>query len=86
MAVNVFLTFQTTTIQVNLQKLEKWYCLIGYGIPGVPAITYLLLDVTRGTDYYGDATVRLLRYFFDNSLTRNSFGVGFRQSMILCVS
>ncbi|KAF2672643.1 hypothetical protein BT63DRAFT_132702 [Microthyrium microscopicum] len=57
MAVNVFLTFNTTRMNVDLQKLEKWYFLFCYGVPAVPALTYLGLDVTRGTDYYGNATL-----------------------------
>jgi hypothetical protein len=57
MAVNVFLTFQTTKIHVNLRKLEKWYFLLCFGLPGIPAITYLILDTTKGKDYYGDAIV-----------------------------
>ena len=59
MAVNVFLTFQTTKLHVNLRKMEKWYFLICFGIPGIPAITYLILDRVKGTDFYGDAIVSL---------------------------
>jgi hypothetical protein len=57
MAVNVFLTFQTTKMRINLQKMEKWYVLFCYGVPAVPALFYLIMDYTRKTDYYGDATI-----------------------------
>jgi hypothetical protein len=58
MAINVFLTFQTT-VRVNLRKMEKWYFLLCFGLPGIPALTYLILDTTKGTDFYGDAIVSL---------------------------
>lgn len=57
MAVNVFLTFQTTNISVDIKKLEKWYFVICFGLPAIPALTFLLLDVISKTNYYGDATV-----------------------------
>jgi hypothetical protein len=57
MAVNVFLTFHTTKVHVNMIKMEKWYFLACYGVPAVPALLYLLLDVSRGMEFYGDATV-----------------------------
>jgi hypothetical protein len=59
MAVNVFLTFQTTSIAVNIKKLEKWYFVFCFGVPAVPAFTFLLLDLVRKPKrpYYGDATV-----------------------------
>jgi slime mold cyclic AMP receptor len=58
MAINVFLTFQTT-VHVNLRKMEKWYFLLCFGLPGIPALTYLILDTTKGTDFYGNAIVSL---------------------------
>jgi hypothetical protein len=57
MAVNVFLTFHTTTMTVDLRKLEKWYFLFCFGVPAIPALTYLGLDLTRGTQFYGNATL-----------------------------
>jgi hypothetical protein len=59
MAVNVFLTFYTTQITINIRKLEKWYFLICYGIPAIPALAFLILDLS-GSQYYGDATVSFL--------------------------
>jgi hypothetical protein len=63
MAVNVFLTFQTSKIHVNLRSMEKWYFLLCFGLPGIPALTYLILDTTRGTYFYGDAIVSTPRPF-----------------------
>jgi hypothetical protein len=60
MACNVFLTFQTTKLRVNIQSLEKYYIGLCFGLPAIPALTYLFLDVTRGTDYYGNAVVSKL--------------------------
>ena len=57
MAVNVFLTFRTNKNHINMSRLEKWYFLICYGIPAVPAITYLVLDFIEDSNYYGNATV-----------------------------
>jgi hypothetical protein len=57
MAVNVFLTFNTKDGPANVRKLERWYPLLCYGIPAVPALTYLLLDLNDKTDFYGNATV-----------------------------
>jgi hypothetical protein len=60
MACNVFLTFQTTKLRVNIQSLEKYYIGLCFGLPAIPALTYLFLDVSRGTDYYGNAVVSIL--------------------------
>ena len=57
MAVNVFLTFQTTKLNVTIRKLEKFYFIFCFGIPMVPALTYLILDITRDTGFYGNAIV-----------------------------
>jgi hypothetical protein len=86
MAVNVFLTFQTTKIHVDLRKLEKWYFLLCFGIPGIPAITYLILDTTRGKDYYGDAIVRHYRRTLFLSANTLSYGVGLQHNMIVSES
>jgi hypothetical protein len=58
MAVNVFLTFHTTKIDLDIRRFEKWYFALCFGVSAVPALTYLLLDVFAGTDFYGDAVVR----------------------------
>lgn len=59
MAVNVFLTFQTAKLKVNIKALEKWYFLFCYGLPAIPALTYLILDLGWNKDFYGNATVSL---------------------------
>jgi hypothetical protein len=57
MAVNVFLTFHTTKIDLDIRRFEKWYCVLCFGVSGIPALTYLLLDTVGGRDFYGDAVV-----------------------------
>jgi hypothetical protein len=39
--------------------MEKWYFLLCFGLPGIPALAYLILDATKGTDFYGNAIVSL---------------------------
>ena len=57
MAVNVFLTFQTTRLNIGIHKLEWIYFAICFGIPMVPALTYLFLDIYGNQGFYGNATV-----------------------------
>lgn len=45
----------------DLRKYEKYYILACYGIPFIPAILYIILDVTMDTGIYGPAVVSLDR-------------------------
>jgi hypothetical protein len=40
-----------------VRRFEKWYCVLCFGVSGIPALTYLLLDTVGGRDFYGDAVV-----------------------------
>ena len=58
LAFNVFLTFHPLKWNIKLRSLEPIYCVLCYGIPLVPALIYLVMDVAYGMDIYGNATVR----------------------------
>jgi hypothetical protein len=58
LSVNVFLTFHSIRFNVRLRSLEPLYCILCYGIPAVPALVYLVLDLGYGKEIYGSATVR----------------------------
>lgn len=58
LSVNVFLTFNSMRFNVRLRSLEPIYCVLCYGIPLAPALTYLVLDLGYGKEIYGNATVR----------------------------
>jgi Slime mold cyclic AMP receptor len=60
LALNVFLTFHTFGKVKNIRKLEPYYIALCYGLPLIPALTYLILDLAHGYDIYGNATVSLL--------------------------
>ena len=57
MATNVFLVFFYGCDSRQLRHLEKWYFIFAYGIPAIPALTYIILDHT-GRRIMGPATVR----------------------------
>jgi hypothetical protein len=57
MALNVYLTFFKSCDSSNLRALEKWYFVFCYGTPLIPALAFLLIDVTAGAGIYGPATV-----------------------------
>ncbi len=61
MALNVYLTFFKNYDAIGLRALEKWYIVFCYGLPFVPALIFLLLDATRNTGIYGNATVGSIR-------------------------
>ncbi|KAF2856948.1 hypothetical protein T440DRAFT_512933 [Plenodomus tracheiphilus IPT5] len=56
MATNVLLVFFFGYNSHQLHKLEKWYFVFAYGVPGIPAITYVILDRT-GRSVIGSATI-----------------------------
>ncbi|KAI0006946.1 hypothetical protein F4779DRAFT_594368 [Xylariaceae sp. FL0662B] len=57
MAVNVYLTFYFKFDAIKLRKMEVWYILTCYGVPFVPAITYVFLYKEGAGRFYGDATL-----------------------------
>ncbi|KYK57644.1 G-protein coupled receptor [Drechmeria coniospora] len=57
MAVNVYLTFYHKFDAERLRKMEKWYLLCCYGIPFVPAFTYIFYRNAQGERIYGNATL-----------------------------
>lgn len=57
MALNIYLAFHTTISETKFRKLGYFYMLACYGIPFVPALVFLLLDVFLHMGFYGDATV-----------------------------
>ena len=77
MAVNVFLTFHTTKIDLAIRRFEKWYFFLCFGVSAIPALTYLLLDVFGGTDFYGDAVVWMASKLGLRRLTESSSGAGY---------
>jgi hypothetical protein len=56
MATNVFLVFFNAYDAQQLRHLEKWYLAFSYGVPGIPALTYVVLGRT-GNQIMGSATL-----------------------------
>jgi hypothetical protein len=56
MAMNVLLVFFYGYDAQQLRHLEKWYLIFGYGLPGIPALTYVILD-HNGSHIIGAATL-----------------------------
>jgi len=63
MALNVMLVFFRGYDSRQLRHLEKFYLLGSYGIPGVIAIVYIILDHAGPTKIIGPATVSASRIF-----------------------
>jgi hypothetical protein len=57
MALNVLLVFFHGYDSRQLHHLEKWYFLFSYGVPAIPAITYIILDHHGPQRMIGPATV-----------------------------
>ncbi|KAI8958171.1 family A G protein-coupled receptor-like protein [Daldinia sp. FL1419] len=57
MAFNVYLTFYHKFDAARLRMMEKWYLLICYGIPFVPALTYVFIRTESAGRMYGNATL-----------------------------
>lgn len=57
MAINVYLTFYHKFDAVKLRRMELPYLCINYGIPFVPAFTYIFVSDKNGNRVYGDATL-----------------------------
>lgn len=57
MAINVYLTFYYRFDAQRLRKMEIPYLLVCYGVPFVPALTYVFLKDREGNRVYGDAVL-----------------------------
>jgi len=57
MAINVYLTFYHKFDAVRLRKMELPYFLLCYGIPLVPAFTFIFVRNDAGHRIYGNATL-----------------------------
>ncbi|KAI1799824.1 family A G protein-coupled receptor-like protein [Daldinia bambusicola] len=57
MAFNVYLTFYHKFDAARLRMMEKWYLLICYGIPFIPALTYVFVRTESAGRMYGNATL-----------------------------
>lgn len=57
MAINVYLTFYRKFDAERLRKMEPWYLLGCYGIPFIPAFTYIFVRNRQGDRIYGNATL-----------------------------
>ncbi|KAI1656665.1 family A G protein-coupled receptor-like protein [Daldinia decipiens] len=57
MAFNVYLTFYYKFDAAKLRMMEKWYLLICYGVPFVPALTYVFVRTESSGRMYGNATL-----------------------------
>ncbi|KAI1405662.1 family A G protein-coupled receptor-like protein [Hypoxylon fuscum] len=57
MALNVYLTFYHKFDAVRLRRMEIWYLLCCYGIPFIPALTYIFVATEKNGRMYGNATL-----------------------------
>ncbi|KAI1768709.1 family A G protein-coupled receptor-like protein [Hypoxylon sp. FL1150] len=57
MAFNVYLTFYHKFDAAGLRKMEIWYLLLCYGIPFIPALTYVFVKAEAKGRMYGNATL-----------------------------
>ncbi|EFZ02082.1 G-protein coupled receptor [Metarhizium robertsii] len=57
MAINVYLTFYHKFDAQRLRKMELWYLIGCYGVPFVPAFTYIFARNKLGQRIYGNATL-----------------------------
>lgn len=57
MACNVWLTFYRKYDKTQLRRLEKYYIILCYGIPLIPAIAFLFIQSARNGHMYGNATL-----------------------------
>ena len=57
MAINVYLTFYHKFDAARLRRMELWYLLGCYGLPFVPAFTFIFVRNSQGQRIYGNATL-----------------------------
>jgi hypothetical protein len=59
MALNIYFAFHTRKFPtINFRQLVYYYIIACYGIPFLPAMVFLVLDLSTQAGFYGDATVR----------------------------
>lgn len=61
MALNVYLTIIHKYSPSDLRRLEKYYGVACYGVPFVPAFTFLFVRSDARGHVYGNATVSVAR-------------------------
>lgn len=57
MAINVYLTFYFKFDAQRLRRMEIPYLVACYGIPLIPAFTFLFIRNSQGKRIYGNATL-----------------------------
>lgn len=57
MSLNVYFTFYWHYNAADLRGLELYYIMICYGIPFIPALTFLFVSTAQKGRVYGDATL-----------------------------
>ncbi len=82
MACNVYLTFFHKFNATQLRGLEWKYFVVCYGLPLIPAITYLCINNSSRGKIYGPATVSTDRWLAWSNPTEIcfSYGVGYLSS------
>lgn len=57
MAVNIYLAFYHHYSGKDLKRLEKWYFVVCYGLPLIPAVVLLCIKTEERGRIYGAAVV-----------------------------
>lgn len=57
MAVNVYLTFYFKYDADRLRRMEVWYILVCYGVPLIPALSFIFISTPERGRMFGDATL-----------------------------
>jgi hypothetical protein len=57
MAVNIYLAFYRHYSGKDLKRLEKWYFVVCYGLPLIPAVVMLCIKTEERGPIYGSAVV-----------------------------
>ena len=57
MPCNVWLTFYHRFTAEDLRRIERWYFLVCYGIPFIPAFAFIWISDSAGKRIYGDAVL-----------------------------
>ncbi|RYP89734.1 hypothetical protein DL770_004122 [Monosporascus sp. CRB-9-2] len=57
MAVNVYMTFYFKYDAEKLRRLEVWYFILCYGVPFIPALTFIFISSESKGRMYADATL-----------------------------
>src|SRR5947207_14302328 len=68
MAVNVYLVVFRSYDSDVMKRLEKWYLLVWYGVPFIPAFIFCFVNDSAKGRMFGDATVSIsLTHYQDMS-------------------